>query len=172
VRVNTKRLVTLVLAVVLAAACKKEEPAAAPVVPATAAPEPVPATPPPDAPVAPDAASAPDAQIAPVAPAASPPRAPAGDPLFACAGDGDCSLLWLGRGCLPGDPMAVARAHEAQARKKYAKGPPIPCGIGGPKYEADRRAILARYAAACRARKCTLVDHGPQPTSPTEPGLP
>jgi hypothetical protein len=117
----------------------------------------------------PDAASVavPDAAAAPAA--APKPRPPAADAMFACAGDGDCTLVFLGRGCLPSDPVAVAKGHESQARQKLAKGPPLACGIGGPQYERDRRAIQARYGSACRARKCTLVDHGPRPSQPELP---
>jgi hypothetical protein len=82
--------------------------------------------------------------------------------MFACATDADCTLLWLGRGCIKSDPIAVAKAKEGAARQKFSKGPPFPCGIGGPEYEKQLLAVEMRYGSTCRSKRCTLVDRGEQ----------
>jgi hypothetical protein len=43
-----------------------------------------------------------------------PPRTtPPADPalIYRCSVDADCTVLFVGTGCLPGDPRAVASAH-------------------------------------------------------------
>jgi hypothetical protein len=90
------------------------------------------------------------------------PAAPRVDPLFACRADRDCTLLWLGRGCVRSDPKAVALAKLGEAQKTFSKGPPHACGIGGPDHEKRVRAVEMRYGVTCQAGVCTLVDRGEQ----------
>jgi hypothetical protein len=158
----------LVLAL-LAAACNRDISASS----RASAPTPLPAT---DGAVSVADASAadasvidaapPDAAPAPQAQPPSPTPSPRVDPMFACRRDGDCALIWLGRGCVRSDPKAVARARLGDAQRKFSKGPPRACGMGGPDYEARVREVELRYGATCKSGVCTLVDRGPQRSLP------
>ena len=157
----------LVLVLALVAACTREAPASSGTAPPTGlASDATPAviTAPADA--TPVAAVTPTdaAPITPPAPARprATPAAPRMDPMFACQGDGDCTLIWLGRGCVRSDPKAVAKARQGEAQQKFSRGPRLACGIGGPDYEKQVRAVERRYGVTCKAGQCTLVDRGEQ----------
>lgn len=86
--------------------------------------------------------------------------------LTACSAEIACGVIFVGNGCLPSDPRAVAAGKEAGARAAWSKGRPEACGIGGRDYEERVRAIHARWGAQCVASTCQLVDRGEQRLRP------
>lgn len=86
--------------------------------------------------------------------------------LTACDAQISCGVIFVGNGCMPSDPRAVAAGQEAAARGRWSKGRPEACGIGGRDYEERVRAIQARWGAQCVSNTCQLVDRGVQPTRP------
>ena len=89
--------------------------------------------------------------------------APAIVDLYACRVDADCTVYFRHEGCFFGDPVGVAVARLADARRLL----PVrrdACGMGGPDYERRRLANEGRYSARCERQRCAVVDRGPRPT--------
>jgi hypothetical protein len=89
--------------------------------------------------------------------------APASVDLYACQVDADCTVYFRHDGCFPGDPVGVAVARLADARRLI----PVrrdACGMGGPDYERRRLANEGRYSARCERQRCAVVDRGPRRT--------
>ncbi|MBP8807713.1 MAG: hypothetical protein KBG48_30710 [Kofleriaceae bacterium] len=89
--------------------------------------------------------------------------APASVDLYACQVDAECTVYFRHDGCFPGDPVGVAVARLADARRLI----PVrrdACGMGGPDYERRRLANEGRYSARCERQRCAVVDRGPRRT--------
>ncbi|MBK9035314.1 MAG: hypothetical protein IPL61_29350 [Myxococcales bacterium] len=84
-----------------------------------------------------------------------------GGALYACRAQADCTVLFTRTTCFPSDPVGVAVAHLAEARRTLAKRPEA-CGMGGPDYERRLQENQGRYTATCTAGRCAVVDHGPR----------
>lgn len=97
---------------------------------------------------------------------------PASSAFDACNGADQCVVIFAGVGCVPSDPVAVAKAQIPAFQRTHAHPPPA-CGIGGRDYEERVRAIRARWGVTCNvgAQRCELVDHGQVDWQRPQPNL-
>ena len=89
--------------------------------------------------------------------------APASVDVYACRVDADCTVYFRTQACFPADPIGVATAQLAAARRLMPQRHEA-CGMGGPDYERRRMANEGRYVARCEQQRCAVTDRGPQRT--------